>query len=278
MIPGILGKKIGMTQVFKEDGDRVSVTVIEAGPCTVQAVKTVDKDGYSALQLGFDETKEMRLNKPQRESLKAKNLKPKKFVREIRTQEEVDVKVGDEVTNSIFQAGDYLDVTGTSKGKGFQGGMKRHGWKGGKETHGSMSHRAPGSIGQSSYPSRVFKGLGMAGHMGSERVTIQNLEVIDVDKENNTILVEGGVPGVNGTYLILRYANKKPIAERVQEEVPEEETAEEAQAQEETPAEEVKEEALPEEEAPSEVKEEAKEEAPKKETPEEDKKEEENKG
>lgn len=278
MIPGILGKKIGMTQVFKEDGDRVSVTVIEAGPCTVQAVKTVDKDGYSALQLGFDETKEMRLNKPQRESLKAKNLKPKKFVREIRTQEEVDVKVGDEVTSSIFQAGDYLDVTGTSKGKGFQGGMKRHGWKGGKETHGSMSHRAPGSIGQSSYPSRVFKGLGMAGHMGSERVTIQNLEVIDVDKENNTILVEGGVPGVNGTYLILRYANKKPIAERVQEEVPEEETAEEAQAQEETPAEEVKEEALPEEEAPSEVKEEAKEEAPKKETPEEDKKEEENKG
>lgn len=278
MIPGILGKKIGMTQVFKEDGDRVPVTVIEAGPCTVQAVRTVEKDGYSALQLGFDDTKENRLNKPQREDLKSKKLKPKKFVREIRTPEEVDAKVGDEVTSKIFQAGDYLDVTGTSKGKGFQGGMKRHGWSGGKETHGSMSHRAPGSIGQSSYPSRVFKGLGMAGHMGSEQVTVQNLEVIEVDIENNVILVEGGVPGANGTYLVLRYAKKKPVAERVAEEEPQEEEVQEEAAPQEETQEEAKEEAKEPSEAEEKPQQEQKEEVKTEEAPkEENKKEEENK-
>ncbi|MFC1643961.1 50S ribosomal protein L3 [Candidatus Omnitrophota bacterium] len=213
-MPGILGKKIGMTQVFEEDGTKVPVTVLEAGPCMVQAIKVHEKDGYNAIQVGYDDTKEKRLKKPQREHIKANSLKPKKFVREIRCTEIPEVKIGDEITNSIFQKGDFLDIAGLSKGKGFQGGVKRHGWSGGKDTHGSMSHRAPGSIGQSSYPSRVFKGLAMAGHMGNTRITVQNIEVIDVNCDNNTVAVKGSVPGANGTYLVLRYAMKRPIAPR----------------------------------------------------------------
>jgi large subunit ribosomal protein L3 len=232
MVPGILGKKIGMTQIFMEDGTRLCVTVLEAGPCQVQAIKTSEKDGYDAVQIGFSDAKEKRTKKPQREELKAKGLKPKKFVREIRCDEAPDVKEGDLIKNSIFQKGDFLDVTGTSKGKGFQGGMKRCGWAGGKDTHGSMSHRAPGSIGASSYPSRVVKGHAMPGKMGNERVTVQNVEVVDVDKDNNTILVQGAVPGANGTFLIMRYALKKPLAEREQIEEPvEEETVDETAAE-----------------------------------------------
>ncbi len=218
MIPGILGKKIGMTQVFEEDGTRIPVTVLEVGPCLVQGVKAADKDGYSAVQLGYGDTKERRLNKPQRVHIKAKGLKPKKFVREIRCSETPAVKVGDEITSRIFQKGDFLDIAGVSKGKGFQGGMKRHGWSGGSATHGSMSHRAPGSIGASAYPSRVFKGHGMPGQMGSRRTTVQNLEIIDVNPDNNTIAVKGAVPGASGTYLIVRYARKKPLAPRQAEE------------------------------------------------------------
>ncbi|MFH1552726.1 MAG: 50S ribosomal protein L3 [Candidatus Omnitrophota bacterium] len=214
MIPGMLGKKIGMTQIFEEDGTKVPVTVLEAGPCMVQAIKVLEKDGYNAIQVGYDDTKEKRLKKPQREHIKANNLKPKKFVREIICAEIPEVKIGDEITNSIFQKGDFLDIAGLSKGKGFQGGVKRHGWSGGPETHGSMSHRAPGSIGQSSYPSRVFKGLGMAGQMGNTRITVQNIEVIDVNCDNNTVAVKGSVPGANGTYLVLRHAKKRPIAPR----------------------------------------------------------------
>lgn len=214
MIPGILGKKIGMTQVFEEDGGRVPVTVIEVGPCLVQAIKSPEKDGYNAVQLGYDDTKEKRVKKPQREYLKARNLKFKRFVREIRCDEAPEVKVGDEITNEIFQKGDFLDISGISKGKGFQGGVKRHGWAGGKATHGSMSHRAPGSIGASAYPSRVFKGHAMPGHMGSNRVTVQNVEVVDVDTEKNTVAVRGAIPGASGTYLIIRYAKKKPVAPR----------------------------------------------------------------
>jgi large subunit ribosomal protein L3 len=219
MIPGILGKKIGMTRIFTEDGHNVPVTVLEAGPCTVQFVKDVERDGYSAVQLGFCDAKEKVIKKPQREFLKKLSLNPKKFVKEIRCQDVSEVKVGDEVTIGIFQKGDMVDVTGTSKGKGFQGGMKRHGWYGGCDTHGSMSHRAPGSIGQSSFPSRVFKGLGMAGHMGAERVTTQNLEIIEIDKEENTLLVRGAVPGANGSYVVVKYAKKKTLAPR--EEAPE---------------------------------------------------------
>jgi large subunit ribosomal protein L3 len=225
MIPGILGKKIGMTRIFTEEGVCIPVTVLEAGPCTVQVVKVTEKDGYNAVQLGFCDAKEKRVKKPQRAFLKALGLKPKKFVREIRCEEVSDIKVGDEVTNLIFQKGDMVDVTGTSKGKGFQGGVRRHGWAGGSDTHGSMSHRAPGSIGQSSYPSRVFKGLRMAGHMGAERVTTQNLEVIEVDKEKDTLLIRGAVPGANGSYVVVRYARKKVLAPR--EEVSETENTEE---------------------------------------------------
>jgi large subunit ribosomal protein L3 len=224
----MLGKKVGMTQIFEEDGMKIPITVLEVGPCLVQVVKVEEKDGYDSIQIGYGDTKEKRLKKPQREYLKANGLKFKKFVREIRCAETPEVKVGDEITNKIFQKGDFLDITGVSKGKGFQGGVKRWGWKGGPKTHGSMSHRAPGSIGQSSYPSRVFKGMGMAGHMGNERVTIQNLEVIEVDIEHNIIAVKGAVPGANGTYIIVRYAKKKPVVPR-QEPEPEPEQAPEQQ-------------------------------------------------
>ncbi|MGB2630675.1 MAG: 50S ribosomal protein L3 [Candidatus Omnitrophota bacterium] len=222
MIRGLLGKKIGMTQIFDENGGKVHVTVLEAGPCTVQEVKVSERDGYNAVQLGFEDTKEKRLKKPQREQLKARKLKPKRFVREIRCDEQPDVKVGDEVTNSVFQKGDYLDITGTSKGKGFQGGVKRHGWAGGKASHGSMFHRAPGSMGASSYPSRVVKGHNLPGHMGHEKTTVQNLQAIDIDEANNTVIVKGAVPGPNGSYLVIKYAKKKPLAPRAEKKQEEE--------------------------------------------------------
>lgn len=214
MIPGILGKKLGMTRIFTEDGVSVPVTLLEAGPCTVQVIKSAEKDGYNAVQLGFCDAKEKRVKKPQREFLKAIGLKPKKFVKEIRCEDLGEVKVGEQITNSIFQKGDMVDVTGVSKGKGFQGGMKRHHWGGGGDTHGSMSHRAPGSIGQSSFPSRVFKGLRMAGHMGHVQVTTQNLEIVEVSREENTLLVKGAVPGANGSYVLVRYAKKKVLSPR----------------------------------------------------------------
>ena len=214
----LLGKKVGMTQIFSEDGVKIPVTVVEAGPCVVQAVKSLDKDGYNAVQIGFDDTKEARLKKPQREYIKAKKLKAKKFVREIRCAEAPEGKIGDEINVSIFQKGDFLDVTSRSKGKGFQGGMKRHGWSGGNATHGSMSHRAPGSIGASSYPSRVFKGQSMPGHMGDAITTMQNVEVVDVNMENNTIVLKGSVSGANGGYLVIRYALKKTLAARIERE------------------------------------------------------------
>ncbi|MFH1846406.1 MAG: 50S ribosomal protein L3 [Candidatus Omnitrophota bacterium] len=219
---GILGKKIGMTQVFGNEGTRRAVTVLEVGPCTVQEVKTTKKDGYNAVQLGYCDAKEKRVKKPQREYLKANKLKMKKFVREIRCDDVTDMKRGDEITNRIFQKGDFLDISGQSKGKGFQGGMKRHNWSGGQGTHGSMSHRAPGSIGASSYPSRVFKGQGMPGHLGDQKVTVQHLEVLDVNTENNTIAVKGAVPGANGSYVIVKYAKKKSLAPRVAQENTEE--------------------------------------------------------
>ncbi|MFH1837395.1 MAG: 50S ribosomal protein L3 [Candidatus Omnitrophota bacterium] len=229
MIPGILGKKIGMTRIFKEDGESVPVTVIEAGPCVVQIVRSLKKDGYEAVQIGFDDTKEKRLKKPQRAYLSANKLKPKKFVREIRCEKTADIKIGEEITVAMFQEGDFLDITTRSKGKGFQGGVKRHGWKGGQETHGSMSHRAPGSIGASSFPSRVFKGQRMPGHMGDAITTVQNIEIVSVNTENNTIVVKGAVPGANGSYTIIKYAKKKilgPRKEKAEETKNEEQTEE----------------------------------------------------
>jgi len=256
MVPGILGRKIGMTQIFDDNGKRVPVTVMEAGPCVVLEVKTSEKHGYDAVQLGFDDMKEKNVKKPQRGALKAKGLTPKKFVREIRCEEKPEVNPGDKMTSSLFQKGDFLDVTGISKGKGFQGGMKRCGWKGGKETHGSMSHRVPGSIGASSFPSRVHKGHPFPGHMGHERITVQNLKVVSVDEVEDTIVVNGPVPGPNGSYLLIRFAHKKPIAEReVKEPEPEEAQEEEVQAEQppEEKAEEVEEKAA----QPEETKEES---------------------
>lgn len=209
MVKGILGKKIGMTQIFDENEALVPVTLLEAGPCVVQAVKSAEKDGYNAVRLGYADTTEKRLNKPQREELKKNNLKPKKFVREIRMKDKPEVKVGDTVTNSIFKKGDYLDVTGVSKGKGFQGVIKRYGWHGGDAAHGSMFHRAPGTLSTNARLKTIFKGHGLPGHMGHERVTVQNVEVVDVNTENNIMAVKGAVPGANGGYLILMAALKK---------------------------------------------------------------------
>ena len=206
MIKGILGKKLGMTQIFTEEGDVVPVTVIQAGPCRVVQVKTKENDGYEAVQLGFDEIKKQKnVTKPLLGHFKKASLPPFRFLREIRVDGIEDVpKVGEEVRADIFSKGEKVSVTGISKGKGFQGVMKRHGFHGGPGSHGSMFNRAPGSIGQSSFPSRVWKNKGMPGHMGSERVTVKNLEVVDVRKEQNLLIVKGAVPGATGGYLIIR--------------------------------------------------------------------------
>ena len=271
MVTGILGKKLGMTQIFTEKGQRIPVTVLEAGPCVVQCIKTIEKDGYVAVQLGYDDVREKRVNKPQREYLKAQGLKCKRYVREIRCEDASDIKVGDELNSDIFQKGDYLDIMGTSKGKGFQGGVKRHGWSGGRETHGSKSHRGPGSIGASAYPSRVFKGHAGPGQMGNERVTVQHLKVVEIDGENDTVLVEGAVPGANGSYLVISFSRKRPIAPReVKEEAPEEPEVEAAEVAGEEPAAKVQE--APEKDSqkknePEAAKAEKGEEAPEKEAP-----------
>jgi len=199
---GILGRKLGMTQVFDEGGRIRPVTVIEAGPCSVVQVKTTDKDGYEAVKLGFVEVKkESRINKPQLGVFKKAGLKPHKILKEFPMG---DIKVGDLVTVEKFTKGDIISVAGISKGKGFQGVMKRHNYAGGPGSHGSMFNRAPGSIGASSFPSRVWKNKGMPGHMGSERVTVKNLKIVDVRAEQNLLLILGAVPGAKGTYLEIR--------------------------------------------------------------------------
>jgi len=210
MINGILGKKIGMTQIFKETGEVIPVTAIEAGPCFVLQVKTVKSDGYNAVQLGFGTKRETIVNKADMGRFKKAKLKqPVRFVKEIRADSVEDIKLSDNITLDIFTAGDYVDIIGTSIGKGFQGGVKRWHWEGGPKTHGSMSHRRPGSIGSSTSPSRVFKGHHLPGHMGNKRVTVQNVEVVDIDKENNIMLVKGAVCGAKGNYLIIKKALKK---------------------------------------------------------------------
>ncbi len=200
---GILGKKIGMTQVFSEDDRRVSVTVIEAGPCYILSV------GEKNIKLAFDSQKESSFKKPQLGIFRKLNIPPKRLIREILKHNDKEYKVGDELKIDLFKPGDYVDITGVSKGKGFQGGMKRWHWQGGPMTHGSTSHRRVGSIGSSTTPGRVFKGHHMPGHMGDRRVTIQNLRVVKVDIENNLLLVKGAVPGTKNTYLIIKKAKKK---------------------------------------------------------------------
>lgn len=214
---GILGKKIGITQLFKEDGSIVPATVIEAGPCYVLQIKTSEVDGYKAIQLGFESKKERRVNKSLMGHFKKAKTKPISFIKELRTESIDRYKVGQVITADIFQEKDLVDITGSSIGKGFQGGVKRWGWSGGKASHGSMHHRAPGSIGASSFPSRVFKGHHMPGRMGNEQKTIQNLEIVKVDKENNLLVVKGSVPGHKNSYVVIKEAKKHPVERKHEE-------------------------------------------------------------
>lgn len=205
MAPGILGKKVGMTQFFDEEGHVVPVTVLEAGPCVVVQRKSADRDGYEAIQVGLvDFTREKLVRKPQRGHFAKAGLAPMRFLREFRVPEGSDFKPGDRILAEHFRPNEKVAVTGTSKGKGFQGVVKRHGFRGGRATHGSMFHRAPGSIGQSATPSRVFKGMRLPGQMGNKRVTVRGLEIVEVHPEDNVILVRGAVPGPNGGYVQIR--------------------------------------------------------------------------
>ena len=204
---GILGKKLGMTQIFTEEGIVVPVTVVEAGPNVVTQVKTVEKDGYNAIQVGFEDAKEKSLNKPQKGHLAAANVL-KKHLKEFRVDAVEEFTVGQEIKADLFAAGEKIDVTGTSKGKGFQGPIKRHGQSRGPESHGSRYHRRPGSMGACSYPGRVFKNKKLAGHMGVDAVTIQNLEIIEVNDAENYILVSGNVPGAKNSLVLIKTAVK----------------------------------------------------------------------
>jgi len=205
MIQGILGKKLGMTQVFVADGRRVPVTVVEAGPCTVVQKKTESTDGYNALQVGFEAKKSHRVNKPMMGHFKKADQGAFAALRELAADNVDEYQVGDQVTcDSVFKAGDIVDVTGTSKGKGFQGVIKRWGFSGGRATHGSKFHRAPGSIGMSASPARVHRGKKMPGQMGNARVTQQNLEIVEVRADQNLILVKGAIPGPNQGLVLIR--------------------------------------------------------------------------
>ena len=209
MVNGLLGKKVGMTQLLQDDGTVVPVTVIQAGPCVVVQKKTKQKDGYDAVQLGFVEfVKPKRVNKPMTGHFKKTNAAPVRFVREIALQGDDASNPGDKVMVDIFNANELVHVIGTSKGRGFAGLIKRHHFRGGRATHGSMFHRAAGSIGSSAYPSRVLKGMRMAGHMGNERVTVQNLLVARVDQENNLLFLRGAVPGPAGGYLVVEKSGR----------------------------------------------------------------------
>lgn len=196
-----------MTQIFTEEGIVVPVTVVEAGPNVVTQVKTVEKDGYNAIQVGFEDAKEKSLNKPQKGHLAAANTL-KKHLKEFRVDSVEEYTVGQEIKADLFAAGELIDVTGISKGKGFQGPIKRHGQSRGPETHGSRYHRRPGSMGACSYPGRVFKNKKLAGHMGSVKVTVQNLEVVRVDADKNFILVKGAIPGAKGSVVTIKEAVK----------------------------------------------------------------------
>ena len=208
MKKAIIGKKIGMTQIFDENGNVIPVTVIEAGPCVVAQVKTAEKEGYNAIQLGFGDVKDKHTNKAEKGHFAKNNLTAKKHLREFRLDSIENIKVGDEVKADIFAAGEKIDIQGTSKGKGFQGVIKRHGQHRGPMGHGSMYHRRPGSMGATSTPGRVYKGKKLPGHMGAQTVTIQNLDVVRVDMDKNVILVKGSVPGSKGAILKVKSAVK----------------------------------------------------------------------
>ena len=206
MTNGLLGKKLGMTQVFDEAGRLTPVTVVEAGPCRVAAILTKERHGYEAVQLAFDEVPARKLSKAEQGHLKAANVPPSRTLREFRKLG--DVQLGQVIKADLFQKGEFVDVIGTSKGKGYQGVVKRHHYRGGPESHGSMFHRAPGSIGSSSHPSRVWKNKALPGHMGNERVTVQRLAVVEARPDENLLFISGAIPGATGGLVMIRKSKK----------------------------------------------------------------------
>ncbi len=204
----ILGRKIGMTQIFRENGEVVPVTVVEAGPLYVVQKKTVEKDGYNAIQVGFENVKEKKINRPTKGHFDKGNVEYKKYLREFRVENPEEFQIGQEIKVNVFAEGDKVDVIGISKGKGTQGVIKRHGFGRGRETHGSKFHRMPGGMGASAYPGKVFKGHRMGGRMGNERVTVQNLEVVRVDVDKNLILIRGAIPGAKKGLVTIKETTK----------------------------------------------------------------------
>ncbi|MGA0107658.1 MAG: 50S ribosomal protein L3 [Candidatus Nanopelagicales bacterium] len=212
VVKGILGEKLGMTQVWDENNKVVPVTVIKAGPCVVTQVRTAEKDGYSAIQLGFGAVDPRKVNKPDAGHFAKASVTPRRYITELRTSNAGEYTLGQELTAETFQAGEIVDVTGTSKGKGFAGVMKRHGFHGLRASHGvKRKHRSPGSIGACATPGRVFKGIRMAGRMGNDRITTQNLKVQSVDAENGLLLIKGSVPGPQGALVLVRSAAKTAV-------------------------------------------------------------------
>ncbi|MFQ5636965.1 MAG: 50S ribosomal protein L3 [bacterium] len=203
---GLIGRKLGMSRVFDEFGQNIAVTLVEAGPCSVMQIKTEKKDGYSAVQIAFEDKKEKNTSKPEMGRFKKADVSPKRFLREFQSFDDVEsLKIGDELKVDVFEEGDLVEVVGWSKGKGFQGVVKRHGFRGGPKTHGQSDRlRAPGSVGQSSYPSRVFKGMKMAGRMGNERITIKKRKLVKILPEKNLLLIAGSIPGPNSGLLLIK--------------------------------------------------------------------------
>lgn len=228
---GLLARKVGMTRLFDEEGRQIPVTVLQVGPCVVTQLKTKEKDGYNAVQLGFGEKKEKGLTRPLQGKFKKIGVTPKRFLREIRTDDLEGLQVGKELKVDQFEAGEYVDVEGISIGKGFQGVVKRHHFRGGPASHGSMFGRVAGSIGASSFPSRVVKGMKMPGQMGNQQVTVQNLKVVKVDPENHLLAVTGAVPGTETGCLVVRSALKKGKAKKWKVEKQEQEKQPEKQTE-----------------------------------------------
>lgn len=211
MVKAILGRKLRMTQMFLESGVRVPLTAIEVGPCPVVQIKTADKDGYNAIQIGFDPIKEKNANKPTKGHFAKAKTDPTRLLKEIRVDKTDEYEVGKNLDATVFEEGDHLDVTGISKGRGFAGGMRRHNWGGGRATHGSMFHRRIGAVAQGTGLSRVVVGKSMPGHMGHETVTLQNLELVKVDAENGVIFVKGGIPGPSGGFVYVKATTKNIV-------------------------------------------------------------------
>lgn len=251
MVEGLIGKKVGMTQTFDETGNVIPVTVIKAGPCTVIQKKTKEKDGYSAIQLGFvEESGKKKPSKPLIGHYSKSGIPPAKIMREFRFREQEEIKEGDQFFVDVFHAGDRVCVVGTSKGKGFAGVVKRWGFHGGKDSHGSMFHRAPGSIGASAFPSRVVKGKKLPGQMGNQRVTVKNLTVIEADRENNLLMIKGAVPGASGGYLLIKKVDFHPEEPEPERAKPAKLPAEKPEPEEKKAEKPVPEEAKPEKEKP----------------------------